>query len=305
MTFETLLVPTDGSDPAERAAARGLEVADQLGASVHALSVADSSLATGAGYSGDSPSIRAKLRATAGDRATALGETALDRGLDATTAVREGIPAKEIVEYADAHGIDAIALGTAGRGGAARAVMGSVADKVVRTAPVPVMTVTPNAAGSDRTFDSVLLPTDGSETAAAAVAVGLDLAAGLDATVHPLSVVETDRSKLLSSLASEGTSETLLRDATETVETIADTARDRGLDTVISVEEGDPAETILEYVDGESIGLVAVGTAGRGGFERALLGSVADEIIRTAPVPVVTVTPEAVSAADRGSGWTP
>lgn len=301
MTFETLLIPTDGSDPAERAAARGFELADRLGASVHVLSVADSSLATGAGYSGDSPSIRAKLREKADDRATALRETALDRGLDATAAVREGIPAKEIVEYADEGGLDAIAIGTSGRGGAARAVMGSVADKVVRTASVPVMTVTPNAAGSDRTFDSVLLPTDGSEAAAAAAAVGLDLAEGLDATVHLLSVVDTTRSRRLSSLSSEA-SETLFRNATETVEAIADTARDRGLDVAISVEEGTPAEEIVEYVDAESIGLVAMGTAGRGGFGRALLGSVADEVSRTASAPVLTVRPNAVAAADRDVG---
>lgn len=304
MTFETLLIPTDGSDPAERAADRGFELADRLGASVHVLSVADSGLATGAGYSGDSPSIRAKIRTNADDRATALREAALDRGLKATAAVREGIPAKEIVEYADEQRIDAIAIGTSGRGGAARAVVGSVADKVVRTASVPVLTIAPNAADSDRAFDPILLPTDGSEAAAAAAAVGLGLAEGLDATVHLLSVVETDRSKLLSSLSSEdpSASETLFRNTTDTAESVADTARDRGLDVAISVEEGDPAGTIVEYVDAESIGLVAMGTAGRGGFGRALLGSVADEVVRTASAPVLTVRPGTESTADRGFG---
>lgn len=145
MTFDTLLIPTDGSEPATTAARRGFELAEQLDASVHVLSVADSSLATGAGYSGDSASIRSRLRETAADRSDALREAAESRGIDATAAVREGIPAAEIVAYADENEIDAIVVGTAGRGGVSRAIVGSVADKVVRTAPVPVLTVRPDA----------------------------------------------------------------------------------------------------------------------------------------------------------------
>lgn len=141
MTFETLLIPTDGSDPAEAAARCGFDLVTQLEASVHVLSVADSSVATGTGYSGDSASIRARLREQADARATSLREHAEARGLDTTAVVREGIPAKEIVDYADEQGLDAIVMGTHGRGGFRRAVVGSVTDEVVRTAPVPVLTV--------------------------------------------------------------------------------------------------------------------------------------------------------------------
>jgi len=137
---ETLLVATDGSRWATAAARRGFDIATQLGADVRVLSVADSSLATGAGYGGDSASIRASLREQADRRVTSLREEATARGLDATGVVREGIPAAEIVGYADGR-VDAIAMGTSGRGGVARAVAGSVADKVIRTATVPVLTV--------------------------------------------------------------------------------------------------------------------------------------------------------------------
>ncbi len=64
MTFDTLLIPTDGSEPAEAAARRGFDLATQCDVDVHLLSVADSSIATGAGYAGDSPSIRTRLRGT-------------------------------------------------------------------------------------------------------------------------------------------------------------------------------------------------------------------------------------------------
>ena len=59
MTFDTLLIPTDGSDPAEAAARRGFDLAAQCSANVHILSVADSSIAAGAGYSGNSPPVPA------------------------------------------------------------------------------------------------------------------------------------------------------------------------------------------------------------------------------------------------------
>ncbi len=144
MTFNTLLIPTDGSEQAEQAARTGFELAKALGASVHVLSVADSSIAAGAGYSGDSASIRQHLREEATRRAESLRDDALERGLDATATTREGLPAGEIVDYAAEHGLDAIVIGTSGRGGLARAIIGSVADKVIRTASVPVLTVRPN-----------------------------------------------------------------------------------------------------------------------------------------------------------------
>ncbi len=141
MAFESLLLPTDGNDPAEQAARRGFDPAEEFGASVHVLSVADSSIATGAGYSGDSPSTRARLRERAEDRAGPLRDAATERGPDATAAVREGIPAGETVDRAGERGLGAVPVGTSGRGGAARTIVGSVADRVVRTAPAPVVTV--------------------------------------------------------------------------------------------------------------------------------------------------------------------
>lgn len=147
MTYETLLIPTDGSEAAETAASRAFDLAIQLDASVHVLSVADSSLATGVGYSGDSASIRRRLRERADSQANYLRNRARERGLDATAVVREGIPSKEIVDYADESEPDAIAMGTSGRGGVSRAIVGSVADRVLRTADVPVVTINPTASG--------------------------------------------------------------------------------------------------------------------------------------------------------------
>ncbi|MFP8953769.1 universal stress protein [Natrialbaceae archaeon A-arb3/5] len=297
MTFDTLLIPTDGSDPAEAAARRGFDLAEQFGADVHVLSVADSSIATGTGYSGDSASIRSRLRRKADARSRSLTERASDRGLDATAAVREGIPAKEIVSYANDQGVDAIVIGTTGRSGLTRAIVGSVADKVVRTATVPVVTITPDAAKeppTEPTVESILCPTDGSELTATATHHSLTAADQLEATVHFLSVVDSDLEERLGTLIDDDTnlSSDLHEQAETYLESLATRGRDSDLEVVTATRDGDPAEEIIEYVNAEGINLIAMGTAGRGGFERALVGSVTDRIIRTASVPVLTVRPD-------------
>ncbi len=286
MTTNTLLIPTDGSETAEAAARRGFDLADALGASVHLLSVADSSVATGTGYSGDSASVRERLRDRASARVASLREVAADRGLEVTGGVREGIPAKEIVDCADERRVDAVVVGTAGRGGVARAIVGSVADKVVRTASVPVVTITPTAAEHEGGFDSLLLPTDGSERATVGVARGLDLADALGASVHLLSVADAAVEGALAAV-SEDDAVDLAAHAERRLEPVAADARERGLEVVTTAATGDPAAVIVDHA--EEADLIAMGTAGRGGFERAVLGSVADEVIRTATVPVLTV----------------
>ncbi|THE64724.1 universal stress protein [Salinadaptatus halalkaliphilus] len=295
MTVDTLLIPTDGSDPAEAAAARGFDLAAQLQASVHVLSVADSSVATGAGYAGDSASIRSRLRERASARATALQADAEERGLDATAAVREGIPANEIVGYADEHGIDGIVIGTAGRSGITRALVGSVADKVVRTATVPVVTITPEAATeTTSTIESILCPTDGSESATTATHHSLSVADQLEAAVHFLSVIDSDLGDRVVALTNDdGDPLSGLHERAEThLETLASHGQERNFEVETATRNGEPAEEIVAYADTDGIDLIAMGTAGRGGFERALVGSVTDTVIRTASVPVLTVRPD-------------
>jgi nucleotide-binding universal stress UspA family protein len=307
MTFDTLLIPTDGSDSAEAAAARGFDLAAQLDAAVHVLSVADSGLATSATYVGDSPRIRDRLREQADAHATRLAEEGRERGLDVEPVVREGIPAQEIVDYAGEQGLDAIAMGTSGRGGVARVVVGSVTDKVVRTATVPVLTIN-RAAIDDGTgvVDSVLLPTDGSEPAEAAAARGVDLAEQVDATVHCFSVVDEGVASGLDSLATDDgavPSDQLTEQAADHVDQVATTATDCDIECVSATATGDPAEEIVEYAADNDLDLIVMGTSGRGGFRRAIVGSVTDEVVRTASVPVLTVragTSSSLAADGRG-----
>ncbi|AQL44367.1 universal stress protein UspA [Halorientalis sp. IM1011] len=139
-------------------------------------------------------------------------------------------------------------------------------------------------------YDSILVPTDGSDTAQAAVDHAIDHAKRYDATLHTLYVVEEppidegDAPEVLDAI--ESTGERAIQD-------VIDAARAADVGTVEgSVAEGAPYRAILEYVDQNDIDLVVMGTHGRTGLDRYLLGSVTEKVVRSAPVPVLTVGTE-------------
>ena len=143
--FSRVLVPTDFSAPSDAALDYGRIVAGNLGASLHVLHVMDAPVITcpmcSAVYVDESPPIDTELFEDARTR-LAHRVTANDRiQYAATTDIVFGTPARAIVSYASERGMDLIIMGTHGRSGMAHLLMGSVAEKVVRAAPCPVLTV--------------------------------------------------------------------------------------------------------------------------------------------------------------------
>ncbi|ELY53006.1 universal stress protein [Natronococcus jeotgali] len=132
-------------------------------------------------------------------------------------------------------------------------------------------------------YQHVLVPTDGSDGTRRAIAHALTIANRFDATVHALSVVPKGP---LGALENRADATAGARRAVERVEREA--ARD-GVPVRTAVESGVPHEAILEYVDEEGIDMLVMGTQGRTGLDRVLVGSVAERVVRLADVPVVTV----------------
>lgn len=153
--FDTVVVATDGSESVKRAVDVAFDLADRFDAHPHALSVVDASE-----VDASPQQLRDELRTaleTTADAALATVEERTDRKV--TTAVRDGRPASEICEYAREVDADLIVTGTRGRHGENRLLLGSVAERVVRTSPVPVLTVrqldpTNESAGEESTADA-------------------------------------------------------------------------------------------------------------------------------------------------------
>jgi len=135
--IDTLVIATDGSESVRRAVEVAHDLAERFDASVHALYVVDE------GEVESSPSeVRSDLETALreqGEAATGRVTQRADR--DVETAVREGRPASAISGYAREVDADVVAVGTRGRHGENRFLVGSVAERVVRACPVPVLTV--------------------------------------------------------------------------------------------------------------------------------------------------------------------
>jgi nucleotide-binding universal stress UspA family protein len=183
--FTRILVPTDFSTPSDAALAYGRALAGRFSAPLHLMNVAENLF----------------LRAVVADPRDAEASTRRrldecltddDRRLGAVPVVkRSDEPADEIVSYARTAGIGLIVMGTHGRSGMAHLLIGSVAERVVRAAPCPVLTVREaRLAPQTAPFTRILVATDFSGPSDAALAHARLLAAKFGASLHLLHVIE-------------------------------------------------------------------------------------------------------------------
>ncbi len=144
-TYDTILVPTDGSAPAKVAAEHAVALADAFGGELHALSVVDDRaygrVIGGSDIERAAENWRAAAAEQAAEAARALDSLADEAGVPCHTAVEYGAPAEAIRTYAATHGVDLVVVGTHGRTGLDRLLLGSVTERVVRTSDVPALTV--------------------------------------------------------------------------------------------------------------------------------------------------------------------
>ncbi|PSQ18965.1 universal stress protein [Halobacteriales archaeon QS_8_69_26] len=138
--YDTILIPFDGTEEAMKAAEHGIGIAAAVGASIHALYVIDLPGAPRTVYvRDDEEEMREEYREYGEEVTGDLCADAAEAGVECTSVMRSGSPAEEIVSYAEAEDVDAIVMGAAYRGKIG-AFLGGTTDRVVRTAPAPVIT---------------------------------------------------------------------------------------------------------------------------------------------------------------------
>jgi len=281
--YDRLLIPTDGSAPAAAAGEAAVALASQFGAELHVVYVQrleDLPF----GFDEVPEEVTDRTRTAVDD----IADRAAAADVEATTAVLETEEAvhETILSYAAEHAIDAIVMGTHGRSGISRAVLGSVTERTVRHAPIPVVTITEEMV-VDGPFESILVPTDGSECAQTAVAHGIELALATGASLQFVNVVDigmvagdVDAGRVLDALEESGQ---------RAVDRAIAQAEDAGVETVeATVLNGTPSQAICDYARERDVDCIVMGTHGRGGLKRLFLGSVTERVIRTGVAPVVT-----------------
>jgi nucleotide-binding universal stress UspA family protein len=144
IALKKILVATDFSEPSAVAVKYAVALAEAFGASLHVLHVIEEFYVhgwAGEGYIPDIGSLRQAMREQANAQLQKTLTPADQERFHAQTVIKWGAPFVEIVRYAKEQGIDLVVMGTHGRGPIAHMLMGSVAEKVVRKAPCPVLTV--------------------------------------------------------------------------------------------------------------------------------------------------------------------
>ncbi len=137
-------------------------------------------------------------------------------------------------------------------------------------------------------FETVVIATDGSESAHRGIRTALDIAERFNATVHALYVVDTTEI--------ESSPEAVRAELDEAIREFGDDAlafvegeATGNTELVTAVEQGDPATEIIRYAEDVDADVIAMGTRGRHGEHAFLLGSVAEAVVRHSPIPVLTV----------------
>ncbi|ELZ57402.1 MULTISPECIES: universal stress protein [Halorubrum] len=279
---DRICVPTDDSDAAAAALDHALAVAADHGATVHLLHVADTTRDSVTRIGGDVVDV---LEREGESIVADAAARAADRGVETETAVRQGGVPETVAAYAAEADADLLVMSTRGRQGVERLV-GSTTERVVRQSSVPVLTLRP---GDDETaypYEDVVVPTDGSGAATAALDRAIPIAERAGATVHVLSVVATGGIGVGDYVDADVLAEYADDEVAEGVERV----EAAGVAAVGAVEVAPSAPRgIRAYVEEHGVDLVAMGTHGRTGVSRYLLGSVAERALRTVPVPVLTV----------------
>ena len=212
----------------------------------------------------------------------------------ATPVAQSGDPRETIIDQALSKKADLIVMGTHGRRGFKRLLLGSVTEAVLREAPCPVLTVPPHAAADVSeavTFKRILCPVDFSPSALQALGFALDLARQADGLVTLLHALEwlSEEPRTSAHFDVPEYRRHMAQDARERLRTlVAEESR-----TWVEIDDvvvfGRPYREVLRAAEMKSADLIVMGAQGRGGIDLALFGSTTQQVVRGAMCPVLTV----------------
>jgi nucleotide-binding universal stress UspA family protein len=304
--FSKVIVPLDGS----REAAAALPIARALatldGASMSLVRVIHRPAGLFAAHANEVREASAYLDEVVRER---LG------GVDypVSTHVRSGDVVESILEEVGEGGAGVIVMATRGHAGVVRAVLGSVSSELLSKSPVPVVLVRAGARPVDG-LRQILVPIDGSPESEQSLAPVAELAAITGAKVTLLHVVEPSRIPTWASEASASyelgqyvkpaeVNRRALEEARQYVDRLADRFTTRLIPTEALTILGEVPTTITDTAEALAADLIVMRTRAHTGAARAVLGSVADAVVRSTTIPVMLVrdqaSAEAVAARQR------
>lgn len=271
--FEHILVPLDGSELAEKSLSVAQSICMTFGADVTLMSVTPDGSHTIAPDDQDF--------GTVSEQSQYLEQVAVQlitSGVPAHTQMSNGQVGKAI-ESAARDGQDLIVMSTNGRSGFKRLIVGSVASQVIHLSDTPILLLRPTGDWRSRGtgFKRLLVALDGSDYSEMVLPYVRLIAQHFSSKVMLLSVPEGNPS------------ESYRNQIEQYLENVAAELREDGVQSSVLVEGSGPARTIVRTSQAEMVDLIMLATQGRGGFDKLMLGSVAERVIKNTPCPVFLV----------------
>ena len=305
--YKNILLTTDLSSNADSAIPYAVALAKRHGGTIHLFHVLEDEAreALAAGIVIGVTEWIANLHKHHTEKVAAMAQRIeKDSGIKTIYAVVRGNPAKEVATYAKKFDVDIVVIATHGRTGLVRFLLGSVAERVVRLSPAPVLTVRPGAIvpNDGLHFRAILLPTDFSENAAVVQPFAVELAREAGAKLLLVHVVE-DSVYYASAAAGEGIGvdveawlTTICAEAEKRLHSeAAALSAKSGLEVVPIMSRGRAAERLVELATEHHADLMVISTHGYTGLSHLIFGSVAERIVRISHVPVLSIKPQKVA----------
>lgn len=209
-------------------------------------------------------------------------------GIEVKSLLCEGEPPEVILSMASEKKADLIVLGTYGRKGLNRLLMGSVTSQVIVNSPVDVLVIKKKCSECTGAYRSILVSYDGSEFSKNALARACKLSQADEAKVSVLYVVPRYE-EMVGFFRTESIKKSLLKEAQNILEDAKELASKKGVTVSTEIREGHAADKIIETASGLENDLIIMGSYGWRGVNKAIMGSTTERVLINAPCPVLAV----------------
>ena len=297
MNIRTILVPIDFSEGAKHALNWAVDLARRFDARLRLLHVMAEYTAEWYGEAEPLPQVEALRSDLEGSARQGLQDLVPDpetTGVYTDVALEHDLNVSSaILEYASDVDANLIVMGTHGRSGIEHALLGSVAEKVVRRATRPVLTVG-KSVPDDQSVDRILAPIDFSEPSKKALRAAKEMAALYGARLDLLFVAEERVVPVFRDTGLPGVSlvkmdPEIVKNSAEALSQLSEEVGGPEVELQGHVAHGDVAPRIIDFAESHDVDLIMIATRGLTGLNHFLIGSVTERVVRRAPCPVFTI----------------
>jgi nucleotide-binding universal stress UspA family protein len=289
-SLNSIVAPTDFSEPSTQAVRRAAFLARAEGASLHLVHALRLPVIASPHPVSVPASVWEGIREGMEQEMESLRVEVEASGVSSVTSrVEEAGGAVDAIEAAcSAHAADLVVMGTHGRGGFKHALLGSVTERVIRTLACPVLAVKEDRDASEKAIERILLPTDFSSHSDLACELAMGLAARHGASIDVLHAFEflPEYATYLSPEAVD-VERRMESDAKDQVEKILGRISAEKVRASSHVLRGAPQDVIPREAERLGSDLIVMGTHGRSGLSHFLIGSVTEKTLRSAPCSVL------------------